>query len=124
MAAESWLAVAAVSAAIAIAAGAFGAHGLEGKLAPDLLTVFETGARYHMYGALGLGLVAVAGLARRDLAVNGPAAALFVGQVVFAGSLYLLALTGTRWLGAITPIGGVAFLVGFGWLAVVAARLP
>lgn len=114
---KTWLAVAAASAFLAVAAGAFGAHGLKARLAPDLLEIFETGARYHMYHALGLGLVALAGLARPQLPINGPGAAMLLGTVVFSGSLYVLALTGQRWLGAITPVGGLAFLVGWGWLA-------
>lgn len=106
----------ALSGGIAVAAGAFGAHALRARLGADLLAVFETAARYQMYHALAL--LAVAGALTRY-----PAAAalrtsgwLFLaGTVVFSGSLYLLALTGTRWLGAITPIGGLCFIVG--WLA-------
>src|SRR3954471_14981938 len=103
----------AVSAFIAVAAGAFGAHALRERLAPELLSVFETGARYQMYHALGL--LAVAWASGRW---PGPlpvwAGWLFViGTVLFSGSLYLLALTGVRWLGAITPLGGVAFLAGW-----------
>lgn len=123
MAPQNWIAVAAVSAFIAVAAGAFGAHGLKARLGADLLEVFETGARYHLFHALGLGLVGLLGVARPGTPVNGPAWALLVGTVVFSGSLYLLALTGQRWLGAITPIGGTAFLVGWAWLAWVASRV-
>ncbi len=100
---------------LAVALGAFAAHGLQARLSADLLQTFETGARYQMYHALallaaglviprypGAGLVTTAGW-------------LFVaGIVIFSGSLYLLALTGQRWLGAITPIGGLAFIAG--WL--------
>ncbi|MEL6186466.1 MAG: DUF423 domain-containing protein [Myxococcota bacterium] len=122
MAPQTWISVASISAFLAVAAGAFGAHGLKQQLGPDLLEVFETGARYHMFHALGLGLVGVLGLVRPGTSVNGPAWALLVGTLIFSGSLYLLALTGQRWLGAITPIGGTAFLVGWAWLAWVAAR--
>ena len=106
----------AVNAFLAVAAGAFGAHGLKKRLDADLLAIFETGARYHMFHALGL--FAAAWLASR----GAPSAlyggwALQVGIVVFSGSLYALALTGVRGLGAITPIGGLAFLVGWALLA-------
>ena len=97
-----------------MALGAFAAHGLKSTLAPDLLAAFETGARYQMYHAFAL-FAAALGWARwqtRPFVIGG---GLFVaGIVIFSGSLYLLALTGTRWLGAITPLGGLAFLAG--WL--------
>ena len=112
----------AVSAFVAVAAGAFGAHALRARLAPDLLAVFETGARYQMYHALGM--VAVAWAVTRW---PGPwparAGWLFLaGTVLFSGSLYALALTGIRWLGAITPLGGLAFLAGWLCLAFGASR--
>jgi uncharacterized membrane protein YgdD (TMEM256/DUF423 family) len=109
-----FLALGAGSAFISVAAGAFGAHALRARLAPDLLSIFETGARYQMYHALGL--IAVAWAAGRwPGAMVHWAGWLFVaGTVVFSGSLYLLALSGARWLGAVTPLGGVAFLAG--WL--------
>jgi uncharacterized membrane protein YgdD (TMEM256/DUF423 family) len=101
---------------LAVLAGAFGAHALRSRLSPDLLAVFETAARYQMYHALAL--LAVAWVASRSPApLTAWAGALFVvGTVLFSGSLYLLALTGARWLGAITPLGGVAFLAGWGCL--------
>src|SRR5436190_3545573 len=99
----------AVSAFIAVAAGAFGAHALRARLSPELLAVFETGARYQMYHALGLMAVAWA-VTRWPGALPQWAGWLFVvGTVLFSGSLYALALSGVRWLGAITPLGGVAF---------------
>lgn len=102
---------------LAVMAGAFGAHGLRGRLSPDLLSVFETGARYQMYHALALIAVALL-LERRP---SGPLRAsgwcFAGGTVVFSGSLYLLALTGTGWWGAVTPLGGVALIVGWGLLA-------
>lgn len=114
----------AVSGFIAVGAGAFGAHALRARLAPDLLTVFETAARYQMYHALAL--IAVAWVVSRS--PGGPAAWagwLFVGgMIVFSGSLYLLALTGIRWLGAVTPLGGACFLAGWLCLALGAARAP
>ena len=108
----------ALSALMAVAAGAFGAHAMRARLAPDLLTVFETGARYQMYHALAL--LAVAWAVTRWPGVPVRAAGwLFIGgTLLFSGSLYLLALTGARWLGAITPLGGLMFLAGWAALAV------
>ena len=105
----------ALLACVAVGAGAFGAHGLRGRLTPDLLEVFETAVRYQMYHALGLLAVAWAS-EHWPGTVTAAAGWLFVaGIVLFSGSLYLLSLTGTRWLGAVTPLGGAAFLAG--WLA-------
>jgi uncharacterized membrane protein YgdD (TMEM256/DUF423 family) len=107
----------AVSALCAVAAGAFGAHALRARLTPELLTVFETAARYQMYHALGLLAVAWA-VTRWPGALPVWAGWLFVaGTLLFSGSLYILALTGIRWWGAVTPLGGVAFLVGWVCLA-------
>ncbi len=106
-----------VSALVAVAAGAFGAHALRTRLTPDMLAIFETGARYQMYHALAL--FGVAWAVSRGA---GNAAAwsgwLFVaGTVIFSGSLYALAFSGVRMLGAVTPLGGVAFLLGWACLA-------
>lgn len=107
--------IGALLAFLAVAAGAFGAHALRGRVDADLLAVFETGARYHMYHSLALLLSAWAA-ERWPGPASRAAGWLFVtGIVVFSGSLYLLALSGIRWLGAVTPLGGVAFLLG--WLA-------
>jgi uncharacterized membrane protein YgdD (TMEM256/DUF423 family) len=99
---------------LGVALGAFGAHALKTRVSPDLLAVFETGVRYQMYHVFAL-LAAAWAWARwpsRKFAIAG---GLFIaGIVIFSGSLYLLALTGVRWLGAITPLGGLAFLAG--WL--------
>lgn len=116
----------ALSAAFSVAAGAFGAHGLKPRLAPELLDVFETGARYQMFHALGL--LAIAALAARAPAESSTALAwagglLFAGTVLFSGSLYLIALTGVRPLGLVTPFGGVAFIIGWVILALEARRL-
>lgn len=111
--------VGALSALISVAAGAFGAHALRARLTPELLAVFETAARYQMYHALGLLAVAWA-TTRWPGALPVWAGWLFVaGTVLFSGSLYILALTGTPWWGAVTPLGGVAFLAG--WLCLVLA---
>ncbi len=111
-----FLATGAALAALAVAAGAFGAHGLEARLDPGLLATFNTAARYHMVHALGL--LAVAWAAGRWPSVGYATAGwlLLAGVTVFSGSLYLLALTGARWLGAVTPVGGVLLIAG--WIVV------
>lgn len=106
-----------VLALLSVALGAFGAHGLEGRLSPGDLVTFETGVRYQMYHALGLLLLAVVSAAVPGFRSRLAGWAFLVGVLVFSGSLYVLVLTGQRWLGAITPIGGVAFLVGWGAFA-------
>jgi len=105
----------AASALLAVAAGAFGAHALRARLAPDLLAVFETAVRYQMYHALALLFVAWAATHWPLAPVRAAGWLFVVGTVVFSGSLYLLALTGVRGFGAVTPLGGLAFLAG--WLA-------
>src|SRR4051794_1981574 len=106
----------AISALLAGGAGGVGAHMLTGRGPDDLIEVFETGARYHVYHALAL--LAVAWACARWPESPAPWAGwLFIaGTVLFSGSLYLLSLTGVRWLGAITPLGGVCFLAGWGVL--------
>jgi len=110
----------AASGFVAVAAGAFGAHALRARLAPDLLAVFETAARYQLYHALALLAVAWVG-ARWPGPLPHWAGWLFVaGTLLFSGSLYALALSGVRWLGAVTPLGGAAFLAGWICLALAA----
>jgi uncharacterized membrane protein YgdD (TMEM256/DUF423 family) len=105
---------------VAVAFGAFGAHALRNKLSADMLAVFETGVRYQMFHALALLVTAIA-VARFDGWVARAAGWCFLaGIVLFSGSLYALALTGVRTLGAITPLGGVAFLAGWGLLVYLA----
>lgn len=107
---------------LGVALGAFGAHALRTRLSPEMLAIFETGVRYQMYHALAA-LAAAGALARWPRRVFGVAGGLFLaGIVVFSGSLYLLAITGLRWLGAITPVGGVAFLAGWACMAAGAWR--
>jgi uncharacterized membrane protein YgdD (TMEM256/DUF423 family) len=118
-----FFALGAVSGFISVAAGAFGAHALRSRLTPEYLGVFETAARYQMYHALALLAVAWA-VSRGTGSIAQWAGWLFViGTVLFSGSLYGLALTGIRWLGVITPLGGVAFLAGWLCLAL-SARSP
>ncbi|MGH7539101.1 MAG: DUF423 domain-containing protein [Gemmatimonadales bacterium] len=107
-----------VSALLAVAAGAFGAHALRTRLPGELLAAFETGARYQMYHALALLFVAWAGAQWPSTPVRAAGWLFVVGTVLFSGSLYLLALTGTRWWGAVTPLGGALFLGGWLTLAV------
>lgn len=108
---------------LAVALGAFGAHALDGRVEARLLEVFETGVRYHFYHALALVAVVVAIGRWPSSSLPTVAGWLFVaGIVVFSGSLYLMTFTGMRWLGAITPIGGVAFIAGWAFLALTAWR--
>ncbi|MBI4246110.1 MAG: DUF423 domain-containing protein [Candidatus Rokubacteria bacterium] len=117
-----FLVLGSLSAFLAVALGAFAAHGLRGRLGPDMLATFETGARYHMFHALGL-LAAAWAASRWPGGAAIAAGWLFVaGTVIFSGSLYLLSVSGQRWLGAITPLGGAAFLLGWLALAVAAWR--
>jgi uncharacterized membrane protein YgdD (TMEM256/DUF423 family) len=117
-----WARVGAVAMFLAVALGAFGAHGLRQRLAPEMLAVFEVGVRYHVYHALAL--FAVAWAADRSPGGLAQAAgwAFVLGIIVFSGSLYLLSVTGVRWLGAVTPIGGVAFLTGWALLFFASSR--
>lgn len=116
------VAAGAVSALLAVAAGAFGAHALESRVTDAGLRTFETAARYQMYHALAL-LFAGRFLARRPTGVLLASCWLFLlGTVLFSGSLYALALSGARWLGAVTPAGGLLFLLGWLCLALGALR--
>ena len=117
---QFFLAIASILAGLAVAAGAFASHGLRSSLSDRSLEIFETGTRYQMYHALALLLVAL--LLEREkyspkfLGASGYA--FLIGILIFSGSLYALSLTNIKWLGAITPIGGAAFLVGWGFLAI------
>lgn len=117
---RTFVALGGICAFLSVALGAFGAHALKGKLAADMLANFQTGVQYQMMHSLGL--IAI-GLAASLLPASGHLRragwSMFVGIVVFSGSLYVLSITEIKQLGAITPIGGVAFL--FGWLSLVLA---
>ena len=117
-----FLIIAALSGAVSVGAGAFGAHALRARLEPRLLEVFQTGAQYQMYHALAM--VGVAWVASRwPGSLSTASGWLFVaGTVLFSGSLYAMALTGVRALGAITPLGGVCFIAGCVTLAVAVMR--
>lgn len=106
-----------VTAGLAVAFGAFGAHAVRAALTPDRLATFETAARYHFFHALAILLVALALTRWPRRSIEAAGWLFLAGIVVFSGSLYLLSLTDARWLGAITPIGGAAFLGGWACLA-------
>ncbi len=116
-----WLTLGACFAFLSVAAGAFGAHVLRDRLEPSLLAVFETAARYQMFHALALLVLGLVSATSPSRATHIAGIAFVTGTLLFSGSLYALATTGNRWLGAITPIGGVAFLVGWAALAVAGA---
>jgi uncharacterized membrane protein YgdD (TMEM256/DUF423 family) len=110
----------ALNAAAAVALGAFGAHALKARLPADLLAVYHTGNQYHFYHALGLILVGLAAARWPDSTLlRSSGWVMLAGIVLFSGSLYLLSFTGQRWLGAVTPLGGLAFIAA--WLLLAAA---
>lgn len=119
----AWLAVAAILGGLSVAAGAFGAHALDGKLTDQYLDVYKTAAQYQMFHALALLGVAILGAIHPDAAWLRPSAWLFlVGTLLFSGSLYALVFSGLRPLGMITPIGGLAFILGWAALAMAGLR--
>lgn len=117
--------LAAINMIVAVSAGAFGAHGLRRLVTHEMLAIWQTGVQYHLIHALGLFVVSWL-FTRYPATGLLPAAGLlmFAGIMLFSGSLYVLALTGTRWLGAITPLGGVAFLLAWALVAWSAWRAP
>ena len=118
--ARIFLTIAAIFGGLSVAAGAFASHALKERLSERALEIFETGAKYQMYHALALLGVALllSQEAQTPLIVAG--FAFVTGIIIFSGSLYGLSFSGIKWLGAITPLGGVAFLVGWGCLAIAA----
>ncbi|MCH2467764.1 MAG: DUF423 domain-containing protein [Gemmatimonadetes bacterium] len=106
-----------ILAGIAVGLGAFGAHGLRGILSPEDLVTFETGVRYQMYHALALLGVAWAVTQWETVLLEWSGWLFVLGILVFSGSLYILVLTGQRWLGAVTPLGGLALILGWVLLA-------
>ena len=120
---RTFLLLGAIFGFLAVGLGAFGAHGLRGRISPEMLAVFESGVRYHMYHALALILTSVL-MARISGWLVTTAGWCFVGGILlFSGSLYALALSGVTIFGAITPLGGLAFLAGWACLAVAASAL-
>ena len=114
---KTWIIVGSLLAAIAVLLGAFGTHFLKNRISPEDLNIFNTGIRYHMYHALALVLIGILGFYYSSEIVLLPAILFTFGVFIFSGSLYFLVLTGFRWLGAITPIGGLSFIVGWILLA-------
>ena len=124
MNARRCLLAAAVSLAAAVALGAFGAHALKGSMTAEMLATYQTAVQYHFWHALGLlGVGALMSRFSDAPALAAVAWLLIAGLLLFSGSLYLLALTGAAWLGAVTPLGGAAFIAGWLWLAWWAWRL-
>lgn len=122
-----FLSTGAILAAISVAGGAFASHALKGKLDDRALAIFETGARYQMYHAIALVLVAlfifISKTEFADPLLTASGIAFIVGIVLFSGSLYVLSLSGVKGLGAVAPLGGTAFIVGWVCLAIAAWRL-
>ncbi len=116
-----FFAAGAISGFLSVALGAFGAHGLKNRLSAEMLAIFETGVRYQMYHALALLAVAWACSRWPGTWSAGSGWLFLAGTLIFSGSLYVLALSGVRWLGAITPLGGLAFLAG--WLCLLVAAI-
>ncbi|HNR29753.1 MAG TPA: DUF423 domain-containing protein [Candidatus Hydrogenedentes bacterium] len=117
-----YLRIASVLGGLAVALGAFGAHGLKQRLPEEMLQIFEVGVRYQFYHALAMLAIAVVATRLWESRLTSAACAAWtLGVILFSGSLYLLALTGARWIGAITPFGGMAFIVGWAMLFFAAA---
>ena len=118
---RTFLLIGALAGCVGVMFGAFGAHALRNRLSPDMLAVFETGVRYQMYHAFAVLIVALAAARFDGWLVRAAGWAFTTGIVLFSGSLYALALTGVTILGAVTPIGGLAFLVG--WVLLIAVAI-
>lgn len=119
LSAKMWVVLGSVGMMLAVAMGAFGAHALKKALSPDLMAIYETAVHYHVYHALGLLAVGLLALHLPSMVLlHWSGILMAVGLVLFSGSLYVLSLSGIRWLGAITPFGGLAFLVAWLLLAV------
>jgi len=120
-----FISIGALLALLAVALGAFGAHGLKGRIDPALMAVYHTGVLYHMVHALGLILLGIVMELRGGQRLYlWSAVCMFTGTLLFSGSLYLLAITGVRWLGAITPVGGVLLLLAWSLFAIAAWKQP
>ena len=119
---STWFATGAIAAGLGVALGAFGAHGLKTRVTADLLVIFETAVRYQLYHAFALIAVAWAATRWPSPWITTAGWAFVLGILIFSGSLYIMTMTGAKWLGAITPIGGLAFLLGWAALAIAALR--
>ncbi len=112
-----WIKIASVLMFFGVVLGAFGSHALRGKISDYYLDVYKTGVLYHFIHALGLFVVAWVSTISQDPKVNLAGIFMVLGIIIFSGSLYVLSITGIKWLGAITPLGGLSFLVG--WMLLV-----
>ena len=122
--AKLFITLASLSGMFAVIFGAFGAHALKGKLDDQAIKIFETAVQYHFYHSFALLMVGVIALSQSQTVLLKSSGWLFVvGILVFSGSLYLLSLTGVRWLGAITPLGGFALIAGWACLAATSWKL-
>jgi uncharacterized membrane protein YgdD (TMEM256/DUF423 family) len=115
------LLTASISLVLAVGIGAFGAHGLKSHLSSEMIQVYKTGVEYHFYHALGLLLIGILSILMPSDLLKWSAIFLVSGTILFSGSLYILAITGVKWVGAITPLGGLSFITG--WLLLFAAVL-
>lgn len=104
---------------LAVVIGAFGAHGLKAHISNEMMQIYKTGVEYHFYHALGLLLIGVLSISMPSGLLNWSAILLSIGIILFSGSLYIMAISGIKWLGAITPVGGIAFIAG--WILLFAA---
>jgi uncharacterized membrane protein YgdD (TMEM256/DUF423 family) len=107
------LMTASVLLALAVALGAFGAHGLKSQLSSDMMQTYKTGVEYHFYHALGLLLIGILAVSYPSELMKWSAILILTGIILFSGSLYALAISGIKWLGAITPLGGLSFIAGW-----------
>ena len=110
---RGWIITGAVMAGIAILLGAFGAHGLKNKITADYLIVFDTGVKYHFYHSLGLMIIGILAFHFPTEPLHIPCIFIVSGIILFSGSLYVLSITGLKWVGAITPVGGLSFIIGW-----------
>jgi|TARA_B100001245_G_C22732917_1_gene355717 uncharacterized membrane protein YgdD (TMEM256/DUF423 family) len=110
---RGWIITGAVMAGIAILLGSFGAHGLKNKITADYLAIFNTGVKYHFYHALGLIIIGILAFHFPSEPLNLPSIFFVAGICLFSGSLYVLSITGLKWVGAITPLGGLSFIIGW-----------
>ncbi len=121
---QIFITISAVLGFLGVALGAFGAHGLKSKLSVDMMAVFETGARYHLIHAVALFGIGILARQMDVTAIKVAGISMIFGILVFSGSLYALAISGIRVLGAITPIGGLGFMIGWAALAMAAIQNP
>ena len=116
-----WIILGAISAGLSVAFGAFGAHALKVRLAPEALVTFEIGVRYQMYHAIGLIALGLVAIKIDNVAIKVSGVTMFAGMLIFSGSLYGVSLLDQRWLGMIAPIGGLLLIIG--WFALAWAAL-